>query len=455
MLAIGAVVLASPGVSEAVPPPPPNPSDSQLQGAAGAVSQGVGHVSELINRVAQADQQLQQLVGQVQYKREAANKAMVDMRQARGVAEQAAAAVQTAQRQLSDAGQAIMKAQEQFEQYVSAGYQQGSPVGSLTMFLGSDGPDDVIDRARLMEVVGDAYQKAMEKLQRARADEANEVSSNKATKAKADAAAADAKRKESAAQQAIKEARSAEQDQASEKARIEANKAQAEQELASARDNVDGLQSQREVYDAWDQQRQAEEAAAKAAAAAAKEAAQQAAARSAADAAAKSAAAAVADSQQAGQVTGTVDTAAGGKSASQKIESVIDRAMSQLGVRYSWGGGNASGPTLGVRDGGVADTYGDYKNVGYDCSGLMVYAFAGVGISLPEYSGYQYTAGEQVPSSEAKRGDMLFWGNQGSQHVALYLGDGQMVEAPFSGGVVRVAPVRWSGMTPYAVRMIS
>lgn len=67
--------------------------------------------------------------------------------------------------------------------------------------------------------------------------------------------------------------------------------------------------------------------------------------------------------------------------------------MSQLGVRYSWGGGNANGPTVGVREGGVADSSGDYYSVGFDCSGLTMYAYAGVGVMLPHFSGYQYTSG--------------------------------------------------------------
>src|SRR5699024_8065670 len=145
-------------------------------------------VSELINRIAQADQQLQQLVDRVQIKREAANKALVDLQRARSVAAEAAAAVETAKRQLSDAGAAIQRAQEEFEEYVSTGYQQGAPVGSLTMFLGSEGPDDVLQRAGVMEVVRQAFEEAMVKLQRARAEEANEVSSNKAAKQRADAA---------------------------------------------------------------------------------------------------------------------------------------------------------------------------------------------------------------------------------------------------------------------------
>ena len=139
----------------------------------------------------------------------------------------------------------------------------------------------------------------------------------------------------------------------------------------------------------------------------------------------------------------------------EKIERVIERGMGVIGTPYSWGGGNQHGPTLGVRDGGVADTHGDYAKVGFDCSGLMVYAFAAVGIQLEKYSGYQYSSGgTQVPAGEAQRGDMIFWGPGGTQHVALYLGDGQMLEAPNSGDVVKISPVRWDGMEPMAVRPI-
>jgi cell wall-associated NlpC family hydrolase len=127
--------------------------------------------------------------------------------------------------------------------------------------------------------------------------------------------------------------------------------------------------------------------------------------------------------------------------------------MSQLGVQYAWGGGNTQGPTYGIRDGGVADSHGDYRKIGFDCSGLMIYAFAPI-TTLPHYSGYQYHSGRKVPLSQMRRGDMLFWGTQRIHHVALYLGNGQMIEAPESGKHVRVAPVRYGDILPYAVRMI-
>ena len=53
-----------------------------------------------------------------------------------------------------------------------------------------------------------------------------------------------------------------------------------------------------------------------------------------------------------------------------------------------------------------------------------------------------------------KRGDMIFYGPNASQHVALYLGNGQMLEAPNTGDVVKVSPVRTSGMTPFVTRLI-
>ncbi|MDU0477728.1 NlpC/P60 family protein [Staphylococcus chromogenes] len=141
-------------------------------------------------------------------------------------------------------------------------------------------------------------------------------------------------------------------------------------------------------------------------------------------------------------------------SRSEKIEAVIARAQSQIGMPYAWGGGNASGPTKGIRDGGVADSHGDYNKVGFDCSGLTMYAFAAAGISLPHYTGYQYQEGQKIDPSQAQRGDLLFWGPNAEHHVAIYLGNGQMIEAPQSGSTVQISPVRWAGMSPYAVRLL-
>ncbi len=80
----------------------------------------------------------------------------------------------------------------------------------------------------------------------------------------------------------------------------------------------------------------------------------------------------------------------------QAIEYVIRRAGTQIGVPYSWGGGSLTGPSRGVDQGA--------GTVGFDCSGLTRFAFAGVGVLLPRWSGDQYDAGRKVPPSQAKRG---------------------------------------------------
>ena len=130
----------------------------------------------------------------------------------------------------------------------------------------------------------------------------------------------------------------------------------------------------------------------------------------------------------------------------QAIEYVIKRAGSQMGVPYSWGGGTLDGPSKGVGDGA--------NIVGFDCSGLMRYAFAGVGVLIPRFSGDQYNAGRHIPLVQAWRGDLIFYGPGGSQHVTMYLGNGQMLEASGSAGKVTVSPVRKAGMTPFLTRII-
>jgi cell wall-associated NlpC family hydrolase len=147
-----------------------------------------------------------------------------------------------------------------------------------------------------------------------------------------------------------------------------------------------------------------------------------------------------------GTSTGSVAPGGARVRGPQAIEYVIRRGGSQMGVPYSWGGGLPNGPSAGVDS--------DAGKIGFDCSGLTRYAFAGVGVLIPKYSGDQYNTGRKVPVSQAKRGDLLFWGPGGSQHVAMYLGGGRMLEASGSAGKVTVSPVRQGGLQPYAARMI-
>jgi cell wall-associated NlpC family hydrolase len=91
----------------------------------------------------------------------------------------------------------------------------------------------------------------------------------------------------------------------------------------------------------------------------------------------------------------------------------IQYALGEVGKPYVWG---ATGPNS------------------YDCSGLMLRSYESAGVTLPRVAAQQYWAGTQLPVRQAQPGDLLFWGydtsNPGSiHHVAMYLGNGRMVEA--------------------------
>ncbi|MCK0515758.1 NlpC/P60 family protein [Williamsia sp. DF01-3] len=124
----------------------------------------------------------------------------------------------------------------------------------------------------------------------------------------------------------------------------------------------------------------------------------------------------------------------------------VAAAMKWRGTTYAWGGGNAHGPSKGVGDGGVADSFGDFNKIGFDCSGLMIYAIAQASdqkILLDHYTVNQLNdpRGKPVPINALQPGDVVFPGGGNPQHVAMYIGNGQMVEAPQSGDVVKVSPL--------------
>ncbi|WP_330180426.1 NlpC/P60 family protein [Nocardia sp. NBC_01503] len=453
LLAAMIVVAVGMTTGHATPPPPPNPSDSEIAQAGADVDATVGEVGALINQVATAEQQLQLLDDAVAARREAVNKALVDLQIARDAADAAAQAVGNCQRELTDAGVQVGTAHRQFDKYVAQVYMRPGST-SLISYMAAPSPEIALARAQVLTIASRTQQQVVGGLRRAQVDQANKTSAAKQAQQVADAAAADAETKKTDAQHAVAAAQAEFDQQTVQRNTLMQQRDSAQQRLETARSQVAGLQSQRDTYLAWDDQRRKDEAAARAAAVAA-------AARVNADRAASDLASLAASGHRPHTQLGdsppppryTLTRPSGSRSA--LVETVVDRAMSQLGVEYAWGGGDEDGATLGIRDGGTADSYGDYNKTGFDCSGLMIYAFAGVGVSLPHYSGYQYTMGSRVPVADRERGDMLFWGPGGSQHVALYVGNGKMVEAPQSGEVVRVSAVREDGIMPYAVRIIS
>jgi peptidoglycan DL-endopeptidase RipA len=175
-------------------------------------------------------------------------------------------------------------------------------------------------------------------------------------------------------------------------------------------------------------------ASAQARVAALKSARQAALAAAAAAAAAKAAAEASAGSTQ-GSATVPSWAQSSGASASQG-DVAANWALTQLGKPYQWG---AAGP----------DTY--------DCSGLTMMAWAHAGVSLLHYTGYQWDEGPHVPLDQLQRGDLLFYATDNSDpatihHVGIYIGNGMMVDAPYTGAFVRIDSMYAPGGLIGAVR---
>ena len=101
---------------------------------------------------------------------------------------------------------------------------------------------------------------------------------------------------------------------------------------------------------------------------------------------------------------------------SDVAQKAIDYAYSQLGVPYVWGGTTSFS--------------------GLDCSGLTQNAYAAAGVSIPRVTYDQINSGTHISVSDIKPGDLVFYNN--TQHVALYIGDGQVIHAPTPGQVVTI-----------------
>ncbi|WP_327687053.1 C40 family peptidase [Streptomyces sp. NBC_00467] len=134
--------------------------------------------------------------------------------------------------------------------------------------------------------------------------------------------------------------------------------------------------------------------------------------------------------------------ASGGTSATTgQAGTAVSAAKGMLGKPYSWGGGNASGPSNGIccspnGSSGASVT-------GFDCSGLTLYAYARAGISLPRTAARQYAASKPVKPGQVRAGDLVFYGSSAASihHVGIYVGNGWMIDAPRPGTRVRYSPM--------------
>jgi peptidoglycan DL-endopeptidase CwlO len=94
-----------------------------------------------------------------------------------------------------------------------------------------------------------------------------------------------------------------------------------------------------------------------------------------------------------------------------------------LGVRYLWGGSNPQS--------------------GFDCSGFVKFVYAQLGLTLAHYAATQYETTPHIDPSQLQAGDLVFFEphSDGPGHVGIYIGEGQLIEAPHTGSVVKLAPL--------------
>jgi cell wall-associated NlpC family hydrolase len=421
MLGVLVVAALLAGVAEATaaPPPPKDPGDDALARSRAAVSARAAEVGKLTRQLADLDAKTDDLQADLAARREDAEAALEDLTAAQAAAAEAARKADEARVATEAAGRAVDEARARLDVFVAATYQEGLDTGPFGLLTGAQDPSDLVARAEFTDIVARSELAARAGLERARVARANADSQARAARADAEArerSAAAAKRTSDAA---LAAADAAAQEQARQLAALGEQRAAVQAQLDAAEAQDANLRAQRDRFRAWQAQMAAEQAA-----------------RERAD-------------RDAALGRLRIPPVLGGHGSVQRV---IDRALSQVGVQYVWGGGSGRGPTTGIRD-----AFGSPLNrVGFDCSGLMLYAYSGAGVALPRTSRNQFNAGRKVPVSDLRPGDLVFYKRGGApiHHVAMYVGGGNMVEAPYTGANVRVVPLRRAGLVPQATRLL-
>jgi cell wall-associated NlpC family hydrolase len=421
-------------------PKPVYPSKSQVDRAKAAVTSTAGQISQLDAQYAAASARLADVQDQAAAANEAYNGARYEL-------DQRTAEATAAKKRAADAQSRADAASLVVRQYAATVYQEGGSLGSLEAYLSASGPQDLMDRAAALEAVGDARARTLQ--QAAATSVVADTMRRQAALAEEQQAAA------AQAAEAARDTAKAKADQAQAAAtQIQTQQQHLVTQLASLRKTSVDLEKQRQDglaaaaaarAAAAEAARQARLAAARAKAArdaAAKRAAEAAAKRAAAEAARQRAVAAAAEKAAAMAAKGRTETTSPKPSdpppppppASRGgVSAVIAYAQAQLGKPYGWG---ASGPSS------------------FDCSGLTMMAWRQAGVYLSHYTGAQWSETSRVAISDLRPGDLVFFGYSGpsSHHVGLYVGGGQMIEAPHTGAVVRYASIYRSDLLPYGGR---
>jgi cell wall-associated NlpC family hydrolase len=404
---------------------PHDPGDGAISAAQQEKNRKASEVGRLTGLVAKADGDATRAQDRAELAVEKYNKAVVDL----DTATRKAAA---AKADVAKSAKAVTTARTDFSKFARNSYMQGSTVGSATTaLLDADSPSDLMQRADLLTYTGRHKLDVIGQIERATVRKANSESTARQLLAAQTAATDRANRLKIEAAREVAAARAT-------LAALQTQKTALNAQLEAARIKLNGLYAERARYQAY--QKALAEAAAREAARQRKLRAQ-AAARAAAAARAEAAAARYSSSSSRSSTRSGASSSpprfSGGGWSAGKGQRVADLALRWLGTPYSWGGGTTSGPTWG--QGGP---------VGFDCSGLALWAWGQVGIYLPHYSGYQFNSGPHISRSNLMPGDLVFWAYNTSDpgsihHVAIYIGGGRIVQAPQTGDVVKISYM-WS-----------
>ncbi|MGI8679697.1 MAG: NlpC/P60 family protein [Jatrophihabitans sp.] len=417
-----------------LPTPPPNPTNQQLNSAQAQKDAVASRIGQLSGQIADAQQKLQELRGRSDL---AEQKYALKYQQLQ-IAQQKAAAASV---RIAKARQSVVGARTKFTQYVQAQYMDGQPAGMTGVLLSANDPNSLLDQSALLQYQSQSNLTAIDQLQQASVELSNADAAAKVAKQNATSAAA-------AAKNAQRDAQAALADQQTQTASLQNTMSTAQVQLTSAKSQLATLTGQRAQFNAYLQEvarlqeiaRQQKLAHDRAVARQQEIDRQQSEARAQARQRNNNGGSSGGggSSYSAGPVSSPAPPS-GGSWTAAKGRRAAHRALSWLGEPYIWAAGNQYGPT----DGGCSDPIAPCGTVGFDCSGLVLFAW---GQSWDHFAATQYTqAGGQHPSSDNfKPGDLLFWSGDGTiggiGHVAIYIGHGDVVQAPQSGDVVKITP---------------
>jgi cell wall-associated NlpC family hydrolase len=441
VVAAAGLLIVGDSLAGAVPTPPPNPSDGQISAAQSAKDALASKVGALSGQIAQAENELYVLKGKAEQAEQKAAYAQSLLQQAKVKATKARRAVAAAKSEVDHA-------HAQFVEYIQATYMSGDVEGAAGSLLTADDPSALLEQSSLEQYQAQHHADAVGRLERATVSRSNAEASAKAAVQQQTELAARARAAQQAAFAAVAQQQ---QRQVALTASLAASRAQ----LDAAQEQLATLNNQRATYLAYKR-----EQARLARIRAEKE-------RRARERAERLRREREQQQQQHGNNGGGggggggfssgPSAPSGGSWTAAKGQRAVNRALSQQGVPYAWAGGGVGGPSWGVCDGSNGAP-NDCNVRGYDCSGLVLYAW---GRNWAHYAATQYSqAGSYHPSlNNLRPGDLLFWSYDGTvsgiHHVAIYKGNGEIVQAPESGSYVMVSSMYAPGSIFGATRPLT